>query len=325
MYCWAAALETDPHAMNGLFRHAFALGKLFCPAIVLSPAENVPKRGIARLRATLNKAIVSISDPHEIKDAIWVTLGVDQISPTMPLMDVLRVTILHDAMSGYGLFGPDARDRFCFGAHSQQVFLYTTNYALNSFKATCTQLGIKTDHKIFIPYGCFHTCDELPFSLGQRDPYTSLSVHSLFRRKNLDDVLKLVEAIQTRHVHIGNRGDLEPEEYRDVSSLCRWIEHCPDEALYAYYAQVSHFICMSRDEGFSMPALEAIIYGVPHIHLSPIVAHLEIYGHLSVNFHTLPFSPSSKVITEDERVSMFEKYKFGNIVKPFQDFVCNQY
>ncbi len=329
-FAWAQAYENADTNMNGIFRHAFALSKEFTPAVILPDDENAPNQGLERLRRILDKPIQVFTAGHELEDQIWLSLGVDQINPAVFPMAAHKMTVLHDAMSGKGVFGDAARRRFFYGATCNDVFLYTSEFARLSFLDTCDQLGIDTSKKTFVTYGCFHHYDELPAPCGLRYDESSLTVHSVYRRKRLERSLMLSQLLRTRHVHCGKLGDVPLDEMQSLVRKYgfRWNYSCNDEMLSYYYSRLQHFICMSQEEGFSMPAMEAIIQGVPHIHLSDISAHKEVYGKYSVNFYDEYSALNSrhhKTVTEEERKQLFKERHFKTIIQNFKDYLNSQF
>jgi len=120
--------------------------------------------------------------------------------------------------------------------------------------------------------------------LGRR-PF-SLMVGSIFERRfplevigafgMLDDLdLRLVIAGEDRRRH---GGDLERQiEEMGLSERVVWVRRCSDETLAALYRSADHLIYLSSYEGFGLPPLEGMSFGLPAI-VSGEGALLEVYG-----------------------------------------------
>jgi hypothetical protein len=92
--------------------------------------------------------------------------------------------------------------------------------------------------------------------------------------------------------------------------------------LLALYRSSLYYVFMSKEEGFSITPMEAILNGVPYVFLSDIPVHREIYGDLNVNFVPLGQAGSFplvalKMVQDEDRHYLLERFQFSRLVQPF--------
>ena len=317
VYAWVTACETHGTVvMEGIFRHGERLCKKYRPAVYVLPNEPLSVKGAMLLQRFIGKEIEvfsSVADLVKAECACWVSLAVDFPSPLLEEKTPFpKLSILHDTMAADGAFS-SKRALFNRGAKGNDVFAYVSVTALAAFTSS-RFMGTVNPRAKFIKYGNFHTHDKLPELSDEIARKHLLAVHTLFKRKNIEQEIAFAQTNRIPFVHIGgNRGDYTPEwiaEQNCKPSVCL-AGFVPDGVLAGAYKTAKAFICMSDDEGFSIPALEAILYGVPHIILSPITAHKEIYSRYSVTFlekKAVGSVPFLYTITEADRLDAFKRY-----------------
>ncbi len=324
VYAWLKAIDKHKRpVVEGVFRHALALCSLYTPAYYLAPGEtdfNLPT--LTTLQEWLKKPIARFLNVTDIANAgckAWVSLAVDFPAPFLCYKTPFKkVAILHDTLAAEGHFGQAKIDTYTFGGRHNDAFAYVSTYSLHRF---CRQQRLlKLNPKAeFIEYGCFHDLNELPVLSGSRNIGRSLSVHSLYRRKNIEDTLAFARYQELHHTHIGHNYDYSEDELFKVNyEKTAFLSAQSDENLHHAYKSVGYFICMSKDEGFSMPPMEAILYGVPTIVLSDIMVHREIYSPYGVNFLPIPFEgPVTHLlrVSEKDRQQIFERFHRAKVMQ----------
>lgn len=230
-------------------------------------------------------------------------------------------------MSVNGTFGNDAIDRYSNGVKMNSVFLYVSGTTRKEFESKFPD----KDDTLLIPYGCPHDFDTPPHLVDVHRS-GSLSVHTLFKRKNIFQTTEVAGWLDSHHMslglghtHIGAKGNDMPINPSMVAHPIgvKFRYSCDDTSLGIAYRKSKVFICMSYEEGFSMPPMEAILHGVPYIILSDIPVHKEIYGHRNVNFappdckawHT--YLGSLRRITQSDQEHFYYNYKFERLIEPF--------
>lgn len=126
---------------------------------------------------------------------------------------------------------------------------------------TVTPNGV--DHSLFHP-GVKQTQFDLP-------PFYVLFVGTLEPRKNLEGLLHAWKAIKDEFKEmwlmiVGVRGRVFKtiQVSREIERV-RFLGYVDDETLAGLYANASLFVLPSQDEGFGLPALEAMASGTPVI------------------------------------------------------------
>ena len=328
VYSWVRACDSGSHIpMNGLFRHASLLARRYTPAIVLPPNQNAPYRGLERLASHLKRAIEVVPSTEDKKGHLWLTLGVDQNGVRTFPLNAIRATILHDVLSAEGHFGEDSKIRYRRGAEFNEVFLCVSETSRKAFITYLIQQELPVQNKTFINYGCFWAFPDhadVPHRSG------SLSVHSLFARKNIKLEVELSEMLHTNHTHIGNYGDIPVPEIKSLFRRHHVVHNRNATDLEVMEAYLSHekFMCLSSAEGFSMPPMEAIGYGIEQIFLSDIPVHREIYGRYGVNFLPLnvplasaDLSQPCQLIRRSEREEIKDRFSVKSVLQPFEAFI----
>jgi glycosyltransferase involved in cell wall biosynthesis len=164
-------------------------------------------------------------------------------------------------------------------------------------EALQTQLGIAADRITVVHHGVN------PIFFSPRRTYTEaekdidlLFVSNIAHRKNILPLLKAVERLSrlgrpARLVIIGRILEEEPEVLRKLQDLLErglviMRSGLSEDELADTYARAKLFISSSLDEGFGMPALEAMATGTPVV-LSAIPVYQEIAGDHAVFFDPL--------------------------------------
>lgn len=320
--------------MEGIFRHGEFLGKLGTPAIYLAPNEAPPpSSAVQALERYLGKQIHIYSGSIDalVKDgcACWLSLAVDFPSPViMQKTPFVKLAILHDTMAGEGVFGGPKRALFDMGSRYNDIFAYVSVTALSSFTSERFR-GDRNPKAQFIKYGNFHAFDTLPEPAETHPRSSLLSVCSLFKRKNVEQCQALAENLGVPFFHIGGNREYDAEwlaEQNKRPKVC-YAGFMPDQFVNSAYGVARYFACLSDDEGFSIPPLEAIMQGVPQIALSPITAHKELYGDYNVNFvrpqdakktYSLPF-----YVRQRDREELFRRFHVGNVSQALISFLAS--
>ncbi len=329
VYGWVEAAEKEGRVpMSGIFRHLYALAKSYTPAIALPAHQNAPQKGLELINRYLHDRPIRILRPGTI-EGVWVSASVDHLcADILADINAYRVALLHDVPSELGISAFDNENRYLEGMILNEAFLSVSNTTMWKFRATA-----RNHHEPFKPiiqYGCPHNYSILPeLVYSAANSQRSLSIHKCFTYKNFFDSLRLASVYKTQHTHIGAASDQQPADYfkllKEYYSF-KQQNSCGDQELIYLYGNAKMFFCMSREEGFSMPPMEAILAGVPYVFVSDIPIHREIYGGLGVNFIPLDFAehdlPKTLVqTTVNDRRRLFERYSFENLIQPFEDFV----
>lgn len=329
--------------VTGPFRLANAVNEYFWPAIIVPAEENRPafEEERIKLSAVLGKEIevLTIASAHRHEMRFWLSLAVDYFCPLIPCLppQVKRLAILHDIMSAEGVFGPHNKTNFEDGLKNADLLLCVSETTERRYRHYEHAKGIEP--KQIIPFrNCHHFGSNYPvedLSQMERDPLRSMSLHTLYRRKNIFRTLEVSNySLCCPHVHYGNLPrdtDLTNAEQQEWANLLAekkvsWFTFASDEEILEEMLYCSYFICASEDEGFSMPAMEAIICGVPIIMLSDIPVHREIYGDFNVNFFStkmgvLDMPSKPKRITPEDRRKIFSRHSLGNMISPLLEYV----
>lgn len=334
VFAWLKAIDKfGTLVMEGVFRHTDKLARFYQPAYYLLDTEqDFSPLALDLLTEQLGCPITKYRSVRQIADAgckVWLSPAVDFPAPFLSQKNLpfKKVAILHDTLAAKGHFNPQKPEQFRFGADNNDAFAYVSVSALHDFNREMVRHVRGID---YIRYGCFHAFDELPDLTGMvRIQDRALSVHSLYPRKNLFRSRELTQTLGLSHLHVGRNFEMPEAEFVNlaVDQGLRFLGPLSDHHLMQLYEQVGHFICMSRQEGFSMPPMEAILLGVPHILLSDILIHREIYGEYSVTF----FPPDKPVgetipllytISEENRKDLFERFSFSQVIRPLEHYLA---
>ena len=120
---------------------------------------------------------------------------------------------------------------------------------------------------------------ERPAQITSRRPETTklLYVGRIKSHKKIEHVLELFSEYlrldaQAECLIVGSGADEAYREYlasversqlKIPQARVRWLGSVDDEALSGLYGSASVFVCMSEDEGFCLPVLEAMLAGIP--------------------------------------------------------------
>lgn len=167
--------------------------------------------------------------------------------------------------------------------------------------------------KTFIHFPNCHRFKSLPQTSNiLRISNMSLSVGTVHQHKNVPKMFKWAHLRQLQHTHVGSHGDEPSVAWTEG----KYVGAQPDEIIDELLARASYFFCLSRDEGFSMTPMEAILAGIPHVLLSDIPVHREIYGGVGVTFDKGdPSSTKFRRISKAEREALFAKYAPENTMR----------
>ena len=344
VYPWLKQIELRGFVpMEGVFRHAEALCRLYYPAVTYS-ATDTPFKSLTMdlLGEYLGKSVFVLRENEHPIDAQfemlgtkwWVSLAVDAPSPWLDRKtNVKKLAILHDSLSLEGVFGEFQKQQFIKGALSNDVFAYVSTTALHDFCKHLPQLKRSTPFE-FVKYGCFHEFDADPLSASVLTPRSSdrtISVSSIFPRKNIARAREITKALGLRHYHVGHRREMDETEFARlaIEEEVNFLGELSESTLRKVYRASQCFVCASFQEGFSMPAMEAILLGVPNILLSDIMAHREIYGSYAVNFfnpkspvqHVKADSPFLYSVTEENRKEIFLRFSKETVMRPLRNLL----
>ncbi len=335
VYAWLKAIEQHSRfVMEGVFRHAAALCKLYTPAVYVSPDEVLPSGyAFSVLKQHIGKEPRVVRSVQQISDLgckAWVSLAVDFPAPFLYLKTPFKkVAILHDTLAGDGVFGPEKIEAYKFGGMHNDVFAYVSVYSLHRFQKAHRLLKLNPRAE-YVQYGCFHDLTELPSLAGVRCMGDAVAVHSLYKRKRIEDSIAFCVNQGWKLTHLGHSYDYTKEDLYNlwVDSSVVFHGAVSDFLITQTYRTSGVFLCMSEDEGFSMPPMEAILYGVPTIILSNILPHREVYGDYGVNFFNVPLDLKANPVThlysisEADRKNVFERYRFENVAKELNDYLA---
>jgi glycosyltransferase involved in cell wall biosynthesis len=118
---------------------------------------------------------------------------------------------------------------------------------------------------------------------GERTPYV-MTVGRLERRKNVDLLIAAFARASLTDVNLVVVGKREPGYRIDMTAPnVIQIEDAPDETLIDLYLNASLFVYPSEAEGFGLPLLDAVLFGVPTLS-SNQTAMPEVGGDLAEYF-----------------------------------------
>lgn len=322
IYPWVAETQERGYVpMHGTYRIALHLIQQgIRPAYIVKAGENRLSHACSKLRIFLSEhgvfQHVFIFHPHHpnlVNCRAWISLAPEHTSPNLPPGKHLKgekIALLHDIMA---LTNRDRNTemRFIRGAELNNVFCFVSKYTLHRFmdwKATK-----RMTPKTFIHFPNCHRFTEFPKTTGKlRISNMSLSVGTVHTHKRVPKMFQISRMLNLQHTHVGSHGDEPSVSWADGKYLGQQPDHVIDELM----ERACYFFCVSDDEGFSMTPMEAIILGVPHILLSEIRAHVEIYGRANVNW-TASFERNRpmKRVTEEDRRFFFDTYTPQNMAR----------
>jgi len=335
VYTWVKETEKLGYVpMEGIYRHALSLSKTYTPAIIDTYNEDsIPYReALKDVEKFIGKPIVymrAISPSYE-EGFVWVSIAVDSFCPhILNFPNAIKVTVLHDTMATKGVFGESNKNQFLLGARHNDYFAYVSEYAKRCFIEYYTStISTSIDDSVFGKYGNYHRWSELPSRSLLSLHYYSSSVGSVYERKNLRLVLEHAKKSRLTHFHVGSfKGECEEDivSYSLLQSF-HYLGALSDTMTEEVVSKCGVFYCLSKDEGFSMTPLEAIVLGVEKIILSDIPAHREVYDEREVNFvdieSEIPKAEDLSVtVSEDYRKYMFDEYNRTNVENRFENFL----
>jgi len=127
--------------------------------------------------------------------------------------------------------------------------------------------------------------DELRRRLGMTRPF-AIVVGSIFERRFPLQIIRSFRLLGDLDIGIvfagedrrRERGGLQSQiDEAGLADRIRWLDYCSEEDLCGLYRSASMLISLSLYEGFSLPPLEAMSFGLPVI-VSARGAQLEVYG-----------------------------------------------
>lgn len=302
VYSWVAACATHGGVpMEGVWRVVEPFARRYQPAMFLLPGESVDESAKNALSAYLDRPIEVYRDVSQVNEraAVWFSGAVDFPSPYLssPGSSALKVAVINDTLCTKGYFGEAKKALFEVGRTRNQAFLHISKHSLNEFVALFDAKGEKFEPAFLQYIGCPHRYEDvLPKKVPAGLAGVGLvgAVHSVYPRKRLSDEVTLAVALGEKLNHVGKW--FVPHSAEDANKYVGHLKvHGPlsDEELDAFYQKIGVFVCLSEDEGFSMPAMEAIFAGCREVWLSDIPAHREVYGDLNINWIDikLPVAP----------------------------------
>jgi alpha-1,3-rhamnosyl/mannosyltransferase len=173
------------------------------------------------------------------------------------------VATLHDATAFMPDRGPQDQVIFRAAVEHCEKIITDSNFSRDELMRV---LPISPNRIVAIPLGVWpvFTEDTPEIDVGPLVPFV-LFVGTSERRKGLDTLVHAMEKVQTRHPELrlviaGERGDGIAE--RETVRITE-LGFVADSTLRALYRNASVFAYPSRYEGFGLPTLEAMKWGVP--------------------------------------------------------------
>jgi glycosyltransferase involved in cell wall biosynthesis len=319
--------------MAGVFRHAEALSRLYWPAYVTELSEpDFKPETLQRLSDYLGKKVLHLTPEQLVRNQegirVWVSPALDHNAPWLEEQhSFTKVTIIHDAFALSGEYGDAGKIRAFRGIAANDAFAYVSTWALHRAMSYYSRAR-KGEMAEFLRYGCFHSLETLP-SAGSSFPRESdfaLSVGTVSPRKNLHGMRVLTHRMGYRHTHVGQVEEIDATRLDDlvIHFDTHLLGQASDSILRRLFHKANLFICGSLDEGFSMPPMEAVLHGVPHVLLSDIPAHREFYNDYATFYDLVNPEPPAFLYTvsEEKRCRMFEERKFSVVAKNLTDFIA---
>jgi glycosyltransferase involved in cell wall biosynthesis len=183
-------------------------------------------------------------------------------------------------------------------------------------KKVVMRFSLPAEKVITIPAGV-DTSKFHPLDVSSDMERYILFVGTLEPRKNIPGLLKAWDEIKDQHPDValfiaGTSGRVFRESpYLNSDNRVRWLGYVSETELPALYAGADLFILPSLDEGFGLPALEAMACGTPVI-VSDGGALPEVVGQAGMIFNlSNPFGLSNAIneglLNAALRISMKEK------------------
>lgn len=335
VYSWILEIKKQGKLpITGPFRLAYALvSQQYWPAIILAQDDQVLVEEITALSQVLGKNIAIFqkdlfAQAHPMK--AWISIAVDHYCPYLPELPphVKKVAILHDILSQKGVFGHANYLMFQAGIEQADALLCVSNTTKRAYYGS----SLTSDRGMRLPIIPFPNCHRFDAfaedAIGLPRTIHAVSLHSLFKRKNIERTMELSGYYLRSHTHVGALGDIDVKQWAENvnTEKVHWHPYAIDPEIDQLLVQIDMFICSSLAEGFCMPPMEAMLNGVPYILLSDIPIHREIYGDFNVNFVsptlgdlTFPLRPKS--ITEEDRKRLFFRNTYDNMVKGLNDYL----
>ena len=315
--------------MEGVWRVGEHFARCFTPAVFLLPYESLSDAALDTLGRYLGKPVRVFTDVHTLNKecAVWLSIAVDFPSPYIanPERTATTVAIIHDDLCARGVFGEAKRELYRMGATNNDAFFFTTTHAWTSF----TKHGFMKKLPAFaMGIGCPHSYGRVE-QVGTHVRTLNTAVHSVYPRKNLTAEAKLAFWFGEELTHAGKIFDTSADDIYSLTinhGLCMTGE-VTDSQLKDLYSRTKRFICLSKDEGFSIPAMEAMFNGVREIWLSDIPAHREVYGRCNINWINLAMPGDSAIlasaggaqhVTDDQVHSLWQRFHHENLLYPFR-------
>lgn len=310
---------------TGVYRHTEALAPRFQPVYFCAETEApMPDWVCAKAEQALGKPVRCYSSVSNLAGAgceVWLSTAIDAPAPFITeATPFLKVAILHDTLALEGYFGREKAAIYRRGYLGFDVLLSVSKYAVACLERHARyDLPARAHAPEIVPYGNFHLLQKLPEVPPLRDEGWMGSLFNLYHRKHLDKSMQLAARLKRRLLHVGGT----TEEFGAADMLYNSLKNVsfmgtlPDELLPTFYQSLWGFSFLSEAEGFGIPPLEAILYGVRHIYLSPIPAHLEVYESYPVNFVHDPADPrlSYYAITPEARRRAFNDRRFSKVAR----------
>lgn len=333
VFTWIAATAHHGYIpFEGIYRHTYALAREFEPVVCVNQAESTPEfgRALRRVSDFIKKPIEEFRSAQEVlfrKPNVWLSIALDSPSPVLPeLADkVWRVAVLHDVLAYHGHFGAGNVKTFHFGAQHNDMLLPVTTASLREYE----ELALPYNHiHEFVPYGCFHMLPELP-PPSARTEGLALSLGTVYPRKRFAQTVRYSQRqLYQQHLHIGRFAQSDNDQLWRSMLASGYLLHPgyrDDMKIAQAYCSAEAFFMLSSDEGFSMTPLEAVLYGVPYLYLSPIPAHVEIYS--DVNAHwvhdmTEGFGSKPLPVSMRQRQELYRRWSFDRVIAPFKKFLA---
>ncbi len=250
----------------GTHRVALRYLSVAAPAICIATVDEGHKLAGALIKLQKYLGCEVLSFLREVPNVPWISMGVDHTCPHLHGIPNLWA-ILHDTLALEGHYGLDAKQRYLQGAIHAKTLIAVSHTSKREFEKTFSAEG-RVFH--YLP-----NCHSFSTMLWEQVPQigrtylhrTSISLHSVLPYKNLKRTLEIADHFRFQHIHIG-RGFYRDAMIAKMKNPVAWLGNADDDTVKEQMQRAGTFICSSFDEGFSLPPLEALIYGVPRLILS---------------------------------------------------------